>query len=297
MEVIARKAGRTVQELEAQERQLLWERAEDAKCTLSTREQVPLMLALNGQAVNTVVTREEFRAAAQPLLSRVVACAQKALTDAGFTPGELQEVIPVGGGSCMRILQDELQRALGKPVSCVGEPHFAVALGTLLAARLRNEEDGKAWKTSTGRVLPPARQRLRDRTAHAVGVAVVRNGVPEPDGDEDFVNCVILTKGVAVPSHQVGKFELCGRGGTAARVVVAQGEHGALLTRCHRLGEFLLEDLPPIFDRPHPISIEFAIDRDGQITAVAYSDVDPSKRANLVVDYRQGVLRPEGAAA
>jgi molecular chaperone DnaK (HSP70) len=54
--------------------------------------------------------------------------------------------------------------------------------------------------------------------------------------------------------------------------------------QCTKLGDFSLEDLPPVFGRPHRLDVELRIDANGILTATAY-DTESGKSAELELTY------------
>ena len=126
-----------------------------------------------------------------------------------------------------------------------------------------------------GRKLPTLEYRVRDVTAHAVGVTTVTD-------TKEQVNAVILGQGKPMPSDHVAAFALAEPGQTEALIELLEGRDGAPKEQCKPLGHFALAGLKPIHDRPHPIDIRISIDRNGILTAEAY-DAISEKRNELVL--------------
>lgn len=259
--------------------QELYQRCVQAKHALAGREKTSLAASADGKVLSLVITREKFASLTEDLVSDVCNCVDTALKDAGLTAADIKEFVPVGGGSMVPSLADEIENRLGKKPTTHTDVHFAVARGAVIMARLEEEAVGNSVEVD-GRKLPPLNLSARDVTAHPIGVAVVDNEKVR------HMNSVILQKGIPIPSTKMCPFALAEPGQTDALIEILQGPDGAPKDECLLLGHFELRDLQPVHDRPHKIEIKLSINKDGVLTAVAYDPLDGTT-ADLELEYKK----------
>jgi len=258
----------------------LWRRCEEGKMRLNRSEKITIPIISNGMRHQVTITKDEARELWKPLVDRLLKCVSKTLDEANIDIDDVCELIPIGGGSQLFMIQEELASYFKRPISNHADPINAVATGAVL----------KGWEdlgeiTTEGIILPARGHVLRDITAHALGVkALDENGV------ERFTS--ILRKGVPLPSCFQKTFQLTNveeatsNSPIAALIEIYQGEPGQDLSGCFQLGKFELEDLPNVSGRPHRIDIEMRIDKNGMLTAAAQC-TESGKIAELQVAYKK----------
>ncbi len=256
----------------------LFQRIEQVKHSLSTREQASVVVSCEGRVFSTAITRQEFEHATVDELQRAMDCVEQTLKEASVSADEILEIIPVGGPSQMPMIDDAIEKRFGKKPTCHCEPHFAVALGNVIAGRLKIELNGGAFEVG-GSKLPPLIFSARDVTSYPIGVAVLVDG-----SENNLVNSVILDKGVPIPSDQTQPFTLAVPGQTDAKIEILQGKDGAAYSECLLLGHFELTGMKPIFDKPHRVDVRLKFDHNGMLSANAYDPVSGIS-TDLEIDY------------
>ena len=114
--------------------------AEAAKIDLSLIPNVTIELPgiaeRRGRFVDLRVglTRDQLNALTQDLVDRTFAICDQALAQKGIAPGEIAEIILVGGQSRMPLVQQMIQRHFGKAARKGVHPDECVALGAALLA-------------------------------------------------------------------------------------------------------------------------------------------------------------------
>ncbi|KAL1869981.1 hypothetical protein VTK73DRAFT_2875 [Phialemonium thermophilum] len=105
--------------------------AEKVKKILSANQQAPLNIEslMNDIDVQAMITRQEFEAMVEPLLSRVSAPLEQALAEAKLTKEDIDIVEVVGGGSRVPAIKDRIQAFFGKPLSFTLNQDEAIARG------------------------------------------------------------------------------------------------------------------------------------------------------------------------
>ena len=129
-------------------RSRLADAAERAKCALSEQESFPVHLPyltlVDGKpaALDTTLTRADLEKLVAPLVERTVQTCARVLDDKGLTPGDVDEVILVGGQSRMPLVQERIRSFFGKAPSKAVHPDEAVAIGAALLAQSLNSAEG-----------------------------------------------------------------------------------------------------------------------------------------------------------
>jgi molecular chaperone DnaK len=145
----------------------LRQRCVAAKVALSRRDQVQLVLDLQGRVLRLELTRAWFEEACAPLLARVEALVRKAVTDAALVPADLSSVVLAGGSTRMPMVRDMVARVCGRPPEEGVNPDECVSMGASILAGMMHA--AQAGETS------PVDLRTQDVTGHSVSV-LVRQG-------------------------------------------------------------------------------------------------------------------------
>ncbi|HSP77179.1 MAG TPA: TIGR02266 family protein [Myxococcaceae bacterium] len=115
--------------------------AERAKVALSERTSyevhIPMLMmdeAGRPRDLKVTLTRADMQAVCEPLVSRTLDVVRDVLLDAKLKPGEIDEIILVGGQSRMPLVREQLKELFGKPPHASVNADEAVALGAALYA-------------------------------------------------------------------------------------------------------------------------------------------------------------------
>jgi len=126
----------------------LTDAAERAKCALSEQESFPIHLpylaSVGGTptALDATLTRTQLEGLVAPLVDRTVRTCARVLHDKGLGPGDVDEVILVGGQSRMPLVQERIRTFFGKAPSKAVHPDEAVAIGAALLAQSLDSAEG-----------------------------------------------------------------------------------------------------------------------------------------------------------
>ena len=112
----------------------LIEAAEAAKRTLSDKDvaRVELPFFLEAWSLALDWTRGELEALARPWVEATRKHCLRALSDAGLTPAELDEVVLVGGSTRMPLVRERVAEWLGREPCTSQHPDEAIALGAVI---------------------------------------------------------------------------------------------------------------------------------------------------------------------
>jgi molecular chaperone HscC len=210
----------------------------------------------------------------EPLFTRMRAPIQRALSDARKRPGDLAEVLLVGGATRMPQVAQLAAKTFGRMPLRTLPPDEAVALGAAVQAALVAEHAAVEDVVVTD-VAPFT---LGIATAERAGRAHV-GGLFTP----------ILERGTTIPASRVQRFFAIGPSQDHILIEVYQGEH-SLCRDNTKLAEFRIDGLPHGGPEPASIDVRFTYDPSGLLEV----DVDvggTGKKHHRVIEERPGRLR------
>ncbi|HEX4757740.1 MAG TPA: Fe-S protein assembly chaperone HscA [Terracidiphilus sp.] len=226
--------------------QALRKAAIDAKIRLSAESSASFDIELpNGDRYQREIPRAVFEMLIEPVLDRTVSPCKQALTDAGITPEEIDEVVLVGGSTripAVRKLVDELFHlgARGKKPHIELNPDEVVALGAAVQADIL-----AGASKSTEEML------LLDVTPLSLGIEALGGTVAR-----------IIQRNSTIPASATEHFTTGVDGQTNVAIHVVQGER-ELASDCRSLARFDLKGIPPMSAGLPRIEVRFLIDADG----------------------------------
>jgi len=105
--------------------------AERCKIELSTRPEAELRAVApeKGFSWRRRITREAFEARIAPWIERSLDCCRRALADAGLEPGDIEEVVLVGGSTRVPAVRAAVEHFFGRKPHTELDPDEVVALG------------------------------------------------------------------------------------------------------------------------------------------------------------------------
>ena len=224
----------------------------DAKIELSTEPIAHFDIELpNGDRYQREIPRAVFELLIEPVLERTAGPCKRALTDAGVTTEQIDEVVLVGGSTripAVRQLVDDLfhLKARGKKPHIELNPDEVVALGAAVQADIL-----AGASKSTEAML------LLDVTPLSLGIEALGGTVAR-----------IIQRNSTIPASATEHFTTGVDGQTNVAIHVVQGER-ELAADCRSLARFDLRGIPPMSAGLPRIEVHFLIDADGilQVTA------------------------------
>jgi Fe-S protein assembly chaperone HscA len=224
----------------------------EAKILLSNEQMARFDIELpNGDRYQREIPREVFELLIEPVLKRTEGPCKQALTDAGITPEEIDEVVLVGGSTripAVRKLVDELfkLRLRGKRPHTELNPDEVVALGAAVQADILS-----GASKSTEEML------LLDVTPLSLGIEALGGTVAR-----------IIQRNSTIPASATEHFTTGVDGQTNVAIHVVQGER-ELAADCRSLARFDLKGIPPMSAGLPRIEVTFLIDADGILHVTA----------------------------
>jgi molecular chaperone DnaK len=253
--------------------QRLKDAAERAKTELSelqeTNVNLPFLYTPPGGTsaihLQSVLTRAHLEELTADLVQRTVEIADQVLHEAKVSPGELREIVLVGGMTRMPAVQEAVRSKFRKDPSKGVHPEEVVALGAALQADALLQPDSQVL--------------LLDVTPQSLGVAIA--------GGYDRI---LIPKNTTVPTTTTETFHTSRDGQTTVKIMVLQGE-SELAHQNELLGEFILSGLRLAPRGEVEIDVTFEINSEG-IVSVAARDKETGMQQSITVT-ASGGLTPE----
>jgi len=252
--------------------QRLKEAAEKAKIELSSTQQTDVNLpyitadASGPKHLNIKLTRAKLESLVEDLVTSTLGPCKQALSDAGMSASDIDEIILVGGQTRMPKVQEEVQNFFGKEPRKDVNPDEAVAVGAAI--------QGGVLGGDVNDIL------LLDVTPLSLGIETMGG-----------VMTKLVDKNTTIPTKAQQIFSTADENQTAVTVHVLQGER-EMATGNKSLGRFDLSDIPPAPRGVPQIEVSFDIDANG-ILNVSAKDKATGKEQSIVIKASSGLSDEE----
>ncbi len=252
--------------------QRLREAAEKAKIELSTMQQTEINLpyltadASGPKHMVKKFTRAKLEQLTTDLIEKSMKPVQQALDDAGMKPGEINEVVLVGGMTRMPAVQEAVEKFFGKAPHRGVNPDEVVAIGAAIQAGVLGGEVDDLL--------------LLDVTPLTLSVETL-GGVATP----------LIERNTTIPAREGQTFSTASANQNQVEIHVLQGER-AMAADNKSLGRFILDGIPPAPRGVPQIEVTFDINANG-ILEVTAKDKATGKTQNITITASSGLSDKE----
>ena len=252
--------------------QRLKEAAEKAKIELSTTMQTEINLpyltadASGPKHLVMTMSRAKLEQLTADLVDRTIAPLKQALSDAGLTAGDINEVVMVGGMTRMPAVQDRVRAFFGKEPHKGVNPDEVVAVGAAIQAGVLGGE--------VKDIL------LLDVTPLSLSIETL-GGVATRQ----------IERNTTIPTRRSQVFSTASDSQTQVEIHVLQGER-PMAADNKSLGKFILDGIPPAPRGMPQIEVTFDIDANG-ILKVTAQDKATGRSQHITITASSGLSESE----
>ena len=227
-------------------RQRLLTEAEDAKRSLSQRDNVVIRFAMDGRRIQVSLDRSEFENLTGDLIDRTLMTTRKALKEAKRTWKDVSRLLLVGGSSRMTMVQEMLESESNLKVDRSLSADESVAHGAAIYAGILLSTEQRLNSDIT----------VQNVSSHDLGLL----GVDKDSGGQR--RSIMIPRNSRLPVKKGKRFATSRQNQSSVSVKIVEGgddagRHSTLIGNC------VVRDLPPNLPAATPVDVFFNYSEDG----------------------------------
>jgi len=252
--------------------QRLKEAAEKAKIELSSVQETEINLpfltadATGPKHLLKKLSRAQFERMIDDIITHTIEPCKKAISDAGKTAADIDEIVLVGGSTRIPLVQQRVREHFGKDPHKGVNPDEVVALGAAV--------QGGVLSGDVKDIL------LLDVTPLSLGIETLGG-----------VSTVLIPRNTTIPTKKSEVFSTAADSQTSVEIHVAQGER-PMIKDNKSLGRFHLDGIPPAPRGVPQVEVTFDIDANG-ILHVSAVDKATGKQNSIRIEASSGLNESE----
>jgi molecular chaperone DnaK len=252
--------------------QRLDEAAEKAKHELSTQVESKIFLPYisvgndGPKNLDITLTRAQLENIAKEFVDRSIKITEQVLKDSGFSKGDINEIIMVGGQTRMPMIVESVKNLFGKEPNRSVNPDEVVALGAAVQAGVLQGD-------------------VKD--VLLLDVIPLSLGIETMGG----VATKLVEKNTTIPASRSQVFSTAADNQTSVEIHIVQGER-PMAADNKSLGRFILDGIPPSPRGVPQVEVTFDVDANG-ILNVKAKDKTSGKEQSIRIEASSGLSKEE----
>jgi molecular chaperone DnaK len=245
--------------------------AEEAKRTLSARDEAMLVFEHEGARIRKSVTRAKFEDLTRDLVERTRFTATRVMRESGLKWNDLDRVLVVGGSTRMPMIVQMLEHEAGRKLDRSVSADEAVAHGAALYAELLLKGTRKSSVV----------QRVTNVSAHNMCVL----GIDKQTGRRR--SRIMIQRNSRLPASSRASFRTQQQGQTSVVVQIVEGGD-ASGNSATPIGRCVISGLPPTLPINAPVEVTFTYQPNGRLIVEAQLP-DKSFSARTTIERASGL--------
>lgn len=245
--------------------------AEDAKRSLSMRDEVHIRFAMDGKRIDVPLNREEFESLCGDLIDRTMFTTRRVLKEADRAFRDVSRLLLVGGSSRMPMVQNMLESESGLKVDRSLSADESVAHGAAIYAGILLE----SGMSEENRIS------VSNVNSHDLGILGVDSNTGQPR------RSMMIPRNTPLPAMKGKRYKTSRDNQDSVSVNVVEGgdDQGR---HCTNIGKCVVRDLPAGLPKATPVDVVFHYKQDGRLQILAQL---PSieRRAKLTIERGSGL--------